>query len=546
MHRQDWTGTALVPNISTPQGLSLMPHQRDAVYRALRARQYLIAHEQGTGKTITGIMLAQSLIANGVRPVLVICPPSLRVNWANEFAKWAPHLSIAQLKTKRPLDLPDAEYAGLPDADIILATDGTLAGFVNWYIGGVRPFTWDDLKKPKYDDWGNVIPPVWFNRDFGAGVGGLIVDECQRVSSTRGTARTGAYMTLGQARAQMPKFALSGTPFTKSRVALRQLLMGMNDLWSRHAHKVGEEMVLCDDSQDWLDWFAPVAGAYGARGVANTEQLHDEMFDAVRGWAHRVRTADVITDLPDGGRITQDAEMSTGDWASKYAHAERDLASWLTKQYGWDKADRMMRAEALARLQELRRLVGRAKMDAVVEQVSLLLDVPEGEDAEQVLVMCNHTDVREHIIRALEKTHRVGTIHGSMTAEAKQKVVDAWQNHELDVVVANVISASVGFTMTAGRHIVFAEVPWNASDLLQAESRLLRLGQERTVVSTVLLGTKRDGARTVDHDLWRVVQAKFAEARGVLDGEYDADLTAEEEVSIAERVLRAIAERHRK
>jgi superfamily II DNA or RNA helicase len=548
MNASDYTAP-LVPFTQTPEGLSLMPHQQEAVERALRNRQYLIAHEQGTGKTITGIMLAQSLVQNGIRPVLVSCPPSLRVNWANEFAKWAPHLTVAQLKTKRPTEDAEHPYAGLPDADVLLVTDGTLAGFHNWYIGGVRPWTWDDTTKPKFDEDGNVVPYQFFDRDFGMGVGALIVDECQRIASTRGTARTGAWLTIGQARSTMPKFLLSGTPFSKSRVNLKQLVAGFTTVAERHTvittNKDGEVTGTrqCVDAQDWLDTFAPtIKGQYGKRAQAHTERLHDEMFDAVRGWAHRVRTADVITDLPDLGRITVAGELE-GEFARAYKRAETDLASWLLSFYGSSKAESMMRAEALIRVQELRRLVGRAKVQAVIEQVSLLLDVPEGEDREQVLVMCTHSFVREELLKHFGKSHKVGTIHGGQTAEQKQAVVEAWQDGEVDVLVANVMAGSVGFTMTAGRHIVFAELPWNSADLVQSEARLQRKGQTRTVVSTAMLGTKADGGRTIDHDLWGALQSKFGEAEGVLDGNHNADLTDEEVVSVAVATLKAFAQR---
>lgn len=550
----------IVPVLNTPDGLTLMEHQRDAVLRALLNRQYLIAHEQGTGKTITGIMLAQSLVANGIAPVLVIVPPSLRVNWRDEFSKWAPHLTLAELNDRKPVDIQDAPYAGLPDADVIIATDGTLAGYANWFIGGLRPWTWDEVwardargryirdkkgaKMPRMNEDGTPFVPTYITRDFGRGVGALIVDECQRVSSVRGTARAGAFVTIGEAHPTMPKFLLSGTPFTKSRVNLSVLMRGLDTVYARHKRtdKNGN-LVTCTDGKAWLDEFAPVIkGAQGQRGRANCERLHDEMFHAVSGWAHRVRTADVITDLPNMGRVTVAGAIS-GEHAKNYKTAEENLETWLVRCYGSAKAESMMRAEALTKIQELRRLVGRAKVEAVCEQIALLLDTPDGEDREQVLVMANHTDVREQIIRHFSDTHRVATIHGGQSAEQKSAVVRAWQEREVDLVVANVISGSVGFTMTAGRHVVFAEIPWNSSDLVQSEARLMRKGATRTVVSTVIVGRKPNGGRTIDDDLWGVVQGKFREAEAVLDGNHDASLTTDEQKSIALEVLEAFARR---
>ena len=132
---------------------------------------------------------------------------------------------------------------------------------------------------------------------------------------------------------------------------------------------------------------------------------------------------------------------------------------------------------------------------------------------------------------------RVGTIHGSMTAEAKQAVVDGWQEKQYDIVVANVISASVGFTMTEGRHIVFAELPWNSADVVQAEARLLRKGQERDVCSQVVLGVQTSGKRTIDDRLWGLLEGKFREAKAVMDGEMVETMVGDDEQSLAMAIL---------
>jgi SNF2 family DNA or RNA helicase len=506
----------------------LMPHQTEVIRRAVRERTYLIAHEQGTGKTITGIMLAQSAHNAGVRPVLVVCPPSLTWNWKKEFAKWAPELTTTILNKRKPLDTQLSNAQGLPDADVIIATDGSLAGYNRWFIGGAQKFTWDDENAK--DDFGNRIVPDYFIRDFGQGVGALIVDECQRVSSQR-AGRGRAFNHLCASRPEMAKWLLSGTPFTKTRVGLWNLMQGLAT-FDRH----NIDGVVCD-SRTWLDHFAPAVDSYGARGQAFTEDLHAQMFHPVTGWAHRVRTADVIADLPNMGRILRDGQLQ-GEWASKYKRAEENLEQWLIDTRGHAKAESMMKAEALIRVQELRRLVGKAKVESVIAHIELTLDSAEAGDHEPVLVLATHTDIREGIMEHFVKAGlRVGTIHGSMTAEAKQAVVDGWQEKQYDIVVANVISASVGFTMTEGRHIVFAELPWNSADVVQAEARLLRKGQERDVCSQVVLGVQTSGKRTIDDRLWGLLEGKFREAKAVMDGEMVETMVGDDEQSLAMAIL---------
>ena len=527
---QSWEAMAHMEPVFHP---NLMPHQVEVVRRATQQRQFLIAHEQGTGKTITGIMLAQSALEFGAKQVLVVCPPSLTWNWKNEFAKWAPELSTEILNKRKPLDREGSECGGLPVADVIIATDGALHGYNRWFIGGTQRFTWDDENAK--DDMGNRIVPDYFDRDFGRGVDAVIVDECQRVSSGR-AGRGRAFVHLCASRPEMPKWLLSGTPFTKSRVGLYNLMQGLGS-FKHHAI----DGTPCD-AKSWLDHFAPAVDSYGARGQANTEQLHAEMFDAVSGWAHRVRASDVIDNLPNMGRVLRDGELK-GEWARKYKRAETDLEQWLIDTRGHAKAESMMKAEALIRVQELRRLVGKAKLESVIDTIALTLESAEEDEHEPILVLATHTDIREAIMEHFTKAGlKVGTIHGGMTAQAKQAVVDGWQARQYDIVVANVISASVGFTMTEGRHIVFAELPWNSMDIVQSEARLLRKGQERDVCSQVVLGVKTDGTRTIDDRLWGLLEGKFREAKAVMDGEMVDTMVSESEESLAMAILRSYLE----
>ena len=198
----------------------------------------------------------------------------------------------------------------------------------------------------------------------------------------------------------------------------------------------------------------------------------------------------------------------------------------------------MMKAEALIRVQELRRLVGKAKLESVIAHIELTIESADADDHEPILVLATHTDIRESIMEHFTKAGlKVGTIHGGMTAEAKQTVVDGWQAQQYDLVVANIISASVGFTMTEGRHIIFAELPWNSMDVVQAEARLLRKGQVRDVCSQVVLGVKTDGTRTIDDRLWGLLEGKFREAKSVMDGEEVDTMVSEE--SLAMSILRS-------
>lgn len=75
-------------------GGELRPFQRAGVAYALWARRVFLADEQGLGKTIQALAALES---DDAYPAVVICPASLKLNWAREIERWLPHRSVAVL-----------------------------------------------------------------------------------------------------------------------------------------------------------------------------------------------------------------------------------------------------------------------------------------------------------------------------------------------------------------------------------------------------------------------------------------------------------------
>ena len=72
-------------DIPVPAGLEYLPYQRAGIAYAANRPATLIGDEMGLGKTIQAIG-----VINATNPstVLVVCPASLKINWANEMQKW--------------------------------------------------------------------------------------------------------------------------------------------------------------------------------------------------------------------------------------------------------------------------------------------------------------------------------------------------------------------------------------------------------------------------------------------------------------------------
>jgi SNF2 family DNA or RNA helicase len=450
--------------------LPLMPFQHVGVMRVLHLRRALLADEMGLGKTPQGIAVASAAVRDGVGPVLVVCPPSLRTNWRREFSRFAPHLSVATLVGTKP--------STVPTADVIIAGDSQVAGWAEALAGQVRS---------------------------------LIVDEAHRLKNYRAKRTIGVQTIAAAVPADGFVVLMSGTPIVNHPVELASPLQILDGLG-----KLGFRSV-----RSFLDFFAPVEDRWGGRGVRRLDDLNARLREHLM--VRRLRR-DVL-DLPAKGRAAVALDMDAAS-RRRYAAAEDDLRSFLLEERGQLAANAAMRAEAIVRLNTLRRLAGLGKVPAVVEQVRDLLD-----EGEQVLIAAWHTPVVEALIAALSPHTSVVRITGGMSDKAKTASVDSFQSGEARVLVGNIVAAGVGFTLTSGRHVVFAELPWTPGDLQQMEDRLHRIGQEREVVVTITLADTPDSV-SIDAHVWSLLEAKADTVTMVLDGE-EIDLLDDQSVVVS-------------
>ena len=79
-----------------PLAAALLPFQREGVRFGLARRgRMLLADEMGVGKTVQAIALLACF--QDEWPALVVAPASLRLVWAEELARWLPHLRPAHV-----------------------------------------------------------------------------------------------------------------------------------------------------------------------------------------------------------------------------------------------------------------------------------------------------------------------------------------------------------------------------------------------------------------------------------------------------------------
>lgn len=444
----------------------LLPYQRAGVQYASDARRTFIADEMGLGKTIQAICTVEYVMDS--YPVVVVCPPSLVLNWAKEWNKWLPERRVVTV-TNRKLFPDEGTY------------DVVIVGYSNI--------------------------PHWEKRLTGHR--SYIFDE-SHYCKTPNAQRTKAAVKIARSA---PKeglvLCLTGTPVTNrpneyaSQLEILGRLKEFGGLWGFYRR-------YCAAYQD----------SFGQWNISGNSHL-DELNDRLRGACYIRRTKDqVLSELPP---IVHSRIMVEGSSAGmkEYVKAEKDILFYIAERARQLAIERgepshkaamaaMIRAEAnehLVRLSILRRLAAKAKMSSVHEWVDAHL-----EDGKKVVIAAHHRDIVDELANKYGNLR----IQGGMSVEeveANKKKFQELSVEKAPVIVLSMQAAKTGHTLTASENCLFVELPWTPADVDQTYSRLHRIGQKGSVMATYLLA-----AGTIDEDIYDLIEKKRSVVNAAIEG----------------------------
>jgi SWI/SNF-related matrix-associated actin-dependent regulator 1 of chromatin subfamily A len=105
----------------------------------------------------------------------------------------------------------------------------------------------------------------------------------------------------------------------------------------------------------------------------------------------------------------------------------------------------------------------------------------------KTLVFAYHHDVIERLMEALTD-QGVSGFTGSSSLRDRDRAAEKFRDDpSCQFFIGNIEAAGQGITLTAARHVVFAEPDWRGTYLEQAEDRAHRIGQTHPVLVTYLL-----------------------------------------------------------
>lgn len=454
------------------------------------ARNALLGDEMGSGKTLQTLAAMRAVDATeGAYPALVVCPNSVKRNWAKEITKWLPEANpivISGSAAKRRKQIIEA--ADVENAVIIMNIESVrlhsrLAAYGSVHLKrcaecdpklGNAELT--PAKCESHDKELNAIP-------FKV----CVLDEAHRVKDPRAL-QTRAIWRVFHGESVAYRWALTGTPVANHP----------GDIWSI-LHTVDPEGF--PRKSAFIDRYALVEfNAFGGMSIVGLKpETRDEFLSLLDVRMRRMLKSIVLDQLPAKTRVTRHVEMSP-----KQAKAYREVEdSYVLTTDSGDKLVMNGSLPAATRLLQLASAYceidkGENPDDPGTWKVQLV-DVPASPKIDELMNIITDNPDKPLAIAAEHKqiitlaANRLtaagipfGVITGGIPEAERAATIEAFQSGKLKYILFTYKAGGVGLNMTAADTLVRLQRSWSLIDNMQGEDRVHRIGSEVHEAVTII------------------------------------------------------------
>ena len=443
----------------------LLDKQKETIQYMLSHNRALLGLAPGTGKTVCALHAARLL--GGI--TLIVCPLTLVRNWKREIKAW--------------LD-EDAEiwHGYIPNTEIdkywyITNYETVLNHFVTYDIKRV-------LKNGKYRkervNWRCTFPVdnIFDN---------IVIDESILIKN-RKAQRTKACETI--AKNVRSAWLLSGAPIAKFYDDMWSQLHVLNPkVYSSYWRFAGTYCIV-----EQTKWGYNIAGNEKNAATILKEDLKDIYFSL---------SQEEVVDLPDWIMDSYEIDMLK-DQYKLYLEMEETFIAELPD------GDIVLAPNILSQLTRLIQfasnplLVGGPNLGAKWNAVPEILEYEKFP----VIIWTNFIKTAECITKELlSLKHRVETLTGATSPHNRDKIVNEFQDGNIDIIVAHPAVGKFGLTLTRARTCIYLERSYNGDDYYQSLYRVKRIGTKHSPHIIHLLATRPgSNAPTVDHVIDKVLK----------------------------------------
>jgi len=450
----------------------LFPHQRAGVAFLATAKRALLADEPGLGKTAQAIRALKELNDKGeeVFPILIVCPNTLKNNWAREFARWWPDVSTQVIKgsavqRKKQFEQPAQIFIINWES---LRSHSRLSPYGSISLTRCRACGGQDEKIS--ENRCEVHLRELNNFKFKA----VVADEFHRSKDPKSKQSRALWSASGTSEI---RFALTGTPIANNVV----------DLWSI-LHWISPKD--WPSKTKWIDRMVDVMlNAFGGMMVLGVKpQMQDEFYKSVNPYMRRMLKKVVLPNLPPVLKERRDVEMST---KQKKAYEQmRDLmiselesGDTLAAPSVLTQTIRLLQFASSYATIATNEVTGepRAVLDAPSCKIDALMDDIENGDFGDDSVAVSAVSKQLINLLSAELTKKKishGLITGDQDEDERQKAIDDFQSGAIKWILFTAQAGGVGITLTAARRLIMLQRPWSLVDYKQVLDRVHRIGSE--------------------------------------------------------------------
>lgn len=479
----------------------LFPHQRAGVKFLATAKQALLADEPGLGKTAQAIRALKELRETGDEsfPALIVCPNTLKKNWAREFKKWWPEVKVQVIKgtaTQRRKQFDE------PNVDVWV---------INWESlrthSRLAPYGSVALAKCK--ECGGHDDRVTLNRcevhkrelnniDFKA----VVADEMHRSKEPKSKQTRALWSATGDAKI---RFALTGTPVANNVL----------DMWAILHWLSPDEF---PSKTRWIDrMINTMLNAFGGMMVLGVKPHMEEEFHAtINPRMRRMLKSRVLPWLPEMVFERRDVEMSTKQ-KKAYDQMRDNMIAELE-----GTSDAIVAPSVLTQTLRLHQFAS-SYAELIPDEITgepktilaepsckidaLMDDIKNGDFGDDSVAVCA---VSRQLLELLSANlTKEGIAHGMITGaqneDERQQAIDDFQSGRIKWILFTDKAGGVGVTLTTGRRLVMLQRPWSLVDHKQALDRVHRIGSE-IHDSVVIMDYVTEG--TIEERVIQVLETK--------------------------------------
>ena len=450
----------------------LFPHQRAGVEFLATAKRALLADEPGLGKTAQAIRALKMLHERGeeVFPVLIVCPNTLKKNWAREFTKWWPEVPTQVIKgsaVQRKRQFEDPAQVFIINWES-LRTHSRLAPYGSVALTRCRACGGQD---EKISETRCEVHLRELNHiDFKA----VIADEIHRSKDPKSKQSRALWSASGESKI---RFALTGTPIANNVV----------DLWSI-LHWISPKD--WPSKTKWIDRMVDtMLNAFGGMMVIGVKPaMQDEFYKSVNPVMRRMLKKVVLPWLPPVINERRDVEMST---KQKKAYEQmRDLmiaelgsGDTLTAPSVLTQTIRLLQFASSYATLDTNESTGEIKavLDSPSCKVEALMDdIDNGDFGDDSVAVSAVSKQLINLLSAEMTKKKIphGLITGDQDEDERQKAIDDFQSGAIKWILFTAQAGGVGITLTAARRLIMLQRPWSLVDHKQVLDRVHRIGSE--------------------------------------------------------------------